>query len=109
MLKTFAAAALAAVSFVGLALAEGPAGHTYAVTTADESWETTFADDGTFTDTRGLTGTWTYADGELCLTMSTAEGDAQICNTFNALEVGGSSTSTGWTDDGSALTITRTA
>lgn len=68
-----------------------------------------FDSEGGYTLTSGedtVTGTFTYAEGELCVTPA-AEGAETLCGAWTDLEIGESATSTEWTEDGAELVITR--
>lgn len=103
----FAAAAM--IAFGSAAFAEGPAGQTFDVVSGEDHSTVTFTADGTFTHTHGDTvseGAYTYADGELCLTASD-EGAEAMCGAWTDLEIGESTTTTEFSEDGAELVITR--
>ena len=104
-MKMFAAGLVAALGLSGAALAVSPAGHVYesTETQSGNSYTSTFHADGRFTNEMGNEGTWTYEDGVLCITVE----DTQMCNPFEAGEVGESVTTTEWRADGVEITITR--
>jgi hypothetical protein len=103
-MKRILCAAFALTMMASPVLADGmdnALGHTVTVTTPDGSWDTTFHDDGTFDDTRGVTGTWTF-DGELCITAPNGEGEQSQCGPWNESANAGDSWAThGWSSDGS--------
>ncbi|MFP4519245.1 MAG: hypothetical protein ACLFQ5_07300 [Oceanicaulis sp.] len=104
-----AAAALVAVS--SAAYAEGPAGQTFDVTAGETVSTFTFTADGGFTQTVGdeiAEGTFTYAEGELCLTPAGDEVEA-LCGDWTDLDIGESTTTTEFSGDGGEITITRIA
>ncbi|KPP81343.1 MAG: hypothetical protein HLUCCA04_10150 [Oceanicaulis sp. HLUCCA04] len=104
-MKMFAAGLVAALGLSGAALAVSPSGHVYESTETESgySYTSTFHADGRFTNDMGNEGTWTYADGELCITVE----DTELCNPFEASEVGESVTTDEWRADGVEITITR--
>lgn len=104
-MKAFATGIIAALGLAGMALADGPAGHTYEISipSADLNYTTTFHADGRLENSMGQVGAWTYEDGVLCI----GSEEAPVCNTFETAELGQSMTSTDWTEDGSEMIITR--
>lgn len=106
-MKTILTAAVAALGLSAFALADGPAGHVYDVTDGENTWQSTFAEDGGYSNTLGGEGTWTYEDGELCLLTESEAGAQEVCNEWETMEVGESITTDVWSAEGTQLTITR--
>lgn len=80
-------------------------GHIVRVTGGDASFDATFAADGTYSDTRGATGSWSM-DGQLCISVQTEAGTQENCGPWNPdLAIGESWTTNGWSDDGSMITV----
>lgn len=111
-MKMLLTAAVAALGLAGLAFADGhgahgPAGHVYDVTDGENTWQSTFAEDGGYANSYGSEGTWTYEGGTLCLQVESPEGPQEICNAWEDMAVGESITTTDWSAEGTELTITR--
>lgn len=104
MKKTFTALA-GTLLLAGTATAISPAGHVYESTETEtgNSYTSTFHADGRFTNELGNEGRWTYEDGVLCITVQ----DTELCNPFEATEIGESVTTDEWRADGVEITITR--
>jgi hypothetical protein len=80
-------------------------GNTVRVVTPETSWDAHFMVDGSFTDTRGVAGTWTF-DSQLCLQIMTENGNQNVCGPWNETAAAGDSwNTTGWSDDGSEITL----
>ena len=90
------------------ALADGmdnAVGHTVRVSLGEEGFDAWFGEDGSYSDSRGASGSWSL-DSELCIHIETEQGSVSQCGPWNSdLAVGDSWTTTGWSDDGSAITI----
>lgn len=108
---------LAGLALAGLlaapALADGmdnAVGNTVRVI-IDESgngFDAYFDADGSYSDSLERTGaTWSWADGELCIVPpAEAEGASPNCGPWDGtLAVGGSMTTSDWSQDGSEITI----
>lgn len=108
-MKTILTAAAAAFGLASLAMADGPAGHVYEVTDGENTWQSTFSEDGGYSNSAGGEGSWTYEGGELCLHMEAEDGTQSMCNPWEEMGVGESMTTTDWSQDGTELTITRIA
>lgn len=68
-MKHILVAGLACTLLASPALAEGMSnaiGHAVRVTDGGQSFDAWFNADGSYSDTRGVTGTWTY-QGQLCI------------------------------------------
>ncbi len=95
-------------SLTPAALADGMEntfGHTVRVMFGEEGFDAWFAEDGSYTDSRGIAGTWTL-DGELCIHVQTEQGENSSCGPWNPdLSAGESWSTTGWSQDGSAITV----
>jgi hypothetical protein len=114
-MKRFLIAAAALVALSSAAFAEGPASQSFDLVSGETVSTVTFFDDGAFTHTAGdviAEGTYTYADGELCVTMTGDDAEAEaeaLCGAWTDLEIGESTVSIEFSADGSEMTITRTA
>lgn len=85
---------------------EGPAGQSFEIRRGDVTYTSTFAADGTYSDSQGARGTWVLEGDQLCI--ATANGDgapSRFCGPYRPLEVG--ETSTIESDSGS-FSATRT-
>lgn len=111
-MKKFILAASAAVLVAAPALAGGmdnAVGNTVHVVSGENAWDTHFMADGSFTDTLGRTGTWSF-DAQLCLNMMSEEGPVDVCGPWNEAAAAGDSWSTaGWSDDGTEIAISIVA
>lgn len=108
-MKTLMMAAIALLTLSGAALADGGMsnafGNVVRVTGGDSSFDATFTADGSYTDTRGVAGTWTLGE-QLCIHVQTEDGAQDSCGSWNPdLTVGGSWSTDGWSDDGSVITV----
>lgn len=112
-MKTMIVAATALLALTGAALADGDMtnayGHVVRVTGTETGTETgfdaTFAEGGAYSDTRGVTGTWSLGE-QLCITVQAEEGPQENCGPWNPdLAVGGTWTTDGWSDDGAMITV----
>jgi len=101
-----AAAAVAVIAApVWAADMDNAFGNTVRVTVGEDSWDTWFQADGSFTDSRGVTGTWSI-DDQLCIEVMTEEGAQSSCGPWNSdLQVGGSWMTDGWSEDGVSMTV----
>ncbi|WP_203293055.1 hypothetical protein [Maricaulis parjimensis] len=80
-------------------------GHTVRVTVGDQYFDAWFAEDGSYSDSRGIAGTWSH-DGELCIHVQTEQGPSSECGPWNSdLAAGESWSTTGWSPDGSSVTV----
>ena len=108
MKNYLAAAAALVVTLAPVALADGMdnvAGQTVRVTFGEDGFDAWFGDDGSYSDSRGVAGSWTL-DSELCIHVETEQGTASNCGPWNPdLMPGESWSTTGWSEDGSAITI----
>lgn len=109
LIKTITLAATGLLALTGAAFANGDMANTYGhivrVTGMDASFDATFAEDGSYSDTRGITGSWSL-DEQLCITVQAETGPQESCGPWNpALQPGESWSTTGWTDDGTAITV----
>lgn len=103
------ALAVAAAAFLSVpAFADGLSnafGNTVRVSAGDQSFDAYFDADGSYSDNRGISGSWSY-DGQLCLTVDAGEGPQTNCGPWNEdLAVGASWSTDGWSNDGSTLTV----
>ena len=113
-MKTILTGLMAVGLLAAPALADGmdnAVGNTVRITVNDEGqgFDAYFDADGAYSDSLGRTGaTWAWADGQLCLTPPAESGETDAnCGPWDGtLAVGGSTTSTEWSDDGSEITIT---
>lgn len=107
-MKHFVLAGAAVLALSGPALAGGmdnAVGHTVRVTAGEDGFDAWFHADGAYSDSRGLSGSWSY-DEQLCVTVSTEEGPQTSCGPWNPdLSAGESWSTTGWSEDGSAITV----
>tara|TARA_R110002095_G_scaffold46246_1_gene41462 strand:+ start:748 stop:1092 length:345 start_codon:yes stop_codon:yes gene_type:complete len=108
-MKTMMIAATALMALTGAAFADGDMTNTYGnivrVSGIDSGFEATFAEDGSYSDSRGITGTWTLGE-QLCITVYVESGPQENCGPWNSdLAVGGSWTTTGWAPEGRTITI----
>ncbi|WP_339740852.1 hypothetical protein [uncultured Maricaulis sp.] len=108
-MKTMMMAASALLALSAAAFADGDMsnayGHIVRVTGGDASFDATFAADGSYSDTRGMTGSWSLGE-QLCISAATETGVQENCGPWNPdLAVGGSWTTAGWSDDGSMITV----
>ena len=108
-MKTMMIAATALMALTGAAFADGDMTNTYGnivrVSGIDSGFDATFAEDGSYSDSRGITGTWTLGE-QLCITVYVESGPQENCGPWNSdLAVGGSWTTTGWAPDGGSITI----
>lgn len=95
---------IAATLTLGSALAD-PGGQVFDIVLGEIEYSTTFNEDGTYSNTLGSSGNWSMDDENLCLTPT--DGAESICNPWDSLEVGESTTTTVWSPDGSEMVITR--
>ena len=75
---------------------------------AGHGFDAYFDAGGSYSDSTGRSGaTWTWADDQLCIVPpAEAEGAQPNCGPWDGtLAVGGSTTATGWSDDGSSISI----
>ena len=107
-MKHLLVAGMACALMASPALAEGMSnavGHAVRVTSGEQSFDAWFNADGSYSDSRGVAGTWTY-DSQLCIQAMTENGTSENCGPWNeALAAGESWVTNGWSDDGSALTV----
>lgn len=107
-MKHLLLAGLAFTLLASPALAEGMSnaiGHAVRVTDGGQSFDAWFNADGSYSDTRGVTGTWTY-QGQLCIQVTTENGSSENCGPWNeSLAAGESWVTNGWSDDGRSLTV----
>ncbi len=107
-MKHLIVAGLAAVSLAAPALAEGMEnafGNAVRVSMGEQSFDAWFHADGSYTDSRGIAGTWTY-EGQLCIHVVTENGTDENCGPWNeGLAPGESWVTDGWSSDGSQLTV----
>ncbi|RKR04154.1 hypothetical protein [Maricaulis maris] len=107
-MKHLIAAGLAAACLATPALAEGMSnafGNAVRVSMGEQSFDAWFSADGRYSDSRGLTGTWTY-EGQLCIQVTTEAGPDENCGPWNeTLAPGESWVTDGWSADGSQLTV----
>lgn len=107
-MKKLVLAAAAALCLATPVFADGMSnaiGHTVRVSAGDQSFDATFNADGSYSDSRGIVGSWSY-DGELCITVETEEGPQSNCGPWNEdLTVGGSWSTPGWSNDGTEITV----
>ena len=108
LIRAGAGACALALSAGAPVLAEGmdnAVGNTVRVTFGDQSFDAWFGADGSYSDSRGISGTWSH-DAELCIHVQTENGPSSECGPWNPdLSVGDSWSTTGWSPDGSAITI----
>ncbi|MDG1418590.1 MAG: hypothetical protein P8J78_06700 [Maricaulis sp.] len=111
-MKTFILAASAAVLFAAPTFADGldnAMGNTVHVVAGENAWDTHFLADGTFTDTLGRSGTWTF-DTQLCMNIVTAEGAQDVCGPWNESAAAGDTWNTaGWSAEGTEITVSIVA
>ena len=91
------------------ALAEGDmanaVGNVVRVTAGDQTFDASFAADGSYSDTRGVAGSWALGE-QLCITVQTEEGAQENCGPWNGdLQVGSTWTTPGWSSDGTDITV----
>jgi len=107
-MKYLLLAGLACTLLASPALAEGMSnayGHSVRVSAGEQSFDAWFQADGSYSDSRGITGTWTYQD-QLCIQTMTQNGPNESCGPWNeSLAAGESWVTNGWSEDGSALTV----
>ncbi|WP_297737048.1 hypothetical protein [uncultured Maricaulis sp.] len=107
-MKYLIVAGLAAASLTAPALADGMEnafGHAVRVTMGEQSFDAWFQADGSYSDSRGISGTWTY-DSQLCIQVMTENGADENCGPWNeGLAPGERWVTDGWSADGSPLTI----
>ena len=107
ILAVSAAALIAAPAFA--AGMDNAIGNTVHVVAGENSWDTHFMADGSFTDTLGRTGTWSF-DTQLCLHIMTEEGTQDACGPWNETATAGDSWNTaGWSEEGSEITVSIVA
>lgn len=115
-MRLSALAAIAALTAAPAAFADHHGdlgGHSYEVSSANGTATVTFSGDGAYTMTNAdgaSTGAWTLSEGELCVTPTVpegTEGPGTLCGGWTPVDVGGSFTSTDWSENGEELTITR--
>jgi len=85
-----------------------PAGQVFEVTEPEAVFTIAFDAEGAYVIEAGETtsaGTWTLEDGVLCLTG--AESEEPSCGTWTDLEVGESTVTAEWSQDGVEVTILR--
>lgn len=85
-----------------------PAGQVFEVTEPEAVFTIAFDAEGAYVIEAGettSTGAWTLEEGVLCL--SAPEAEAPQCAPWTNLEVGESTVTTDWSDDGSEITILR--
>ncbi|WP_339747801.1 hypothetical protein [uncultured Maricaulis sp.] len=109
LIKSMTVAAAALLALSGAAFADGDMSNTYGhivrVTGPDSSFDATFVEGGAYSDTRGITGSWSVGE-QLCITVQAETGPQENCGPWNsALQPGESWSTTGWTDDGTAITV----
>lgn len=108
-MKTLIVAATALLALTGAALADGDMTQAYGnivrVSGTEASFDATFVEGGAYSDTRGVTGTWSLGD-QLCITVQAESGPQQNCGPWNPdLAVGDSWTTAGWAPDGALITV----
>jgi hypothetical protein len=108
-MKTMMMAASALLALSGAALADGDMsnayGHIVRVSGTEASFDASFAEGGAYSDTRGVTGTWSLGE-QLCITVQGEAGPQENCGPWNPdLAVGGSWTTAGWAPDGALITV----
>lgn len=107
-MKHLVGAAIAVVFLAAPVVADGMSnaiGHTVRVSAGENSFDATFDADGSYSDTRGITGDWSF-DGQLCITVQTEEGANTQCGPWNeGLGVGETWSTDGWSSDGTAVTV----
>ena len=80
-------------------------GHTVRVTAGEQSFDAWFNADGSYSDSRGIAGTWTY-ESQLCIHVMTETGPNENCGPWNeTLAPGESWVTDGWSADGTAITV----
>ena len=108
MKQYFVAATAMLFGMAPAALADGmdnAVGHTVRVTFGEEGFDAWFGDDGSYSDSRGIAGSWTH-DGQLCIHVETEQGPSSECGPWNSdLSAGETWSTTGWSPDGSSITI----
>lgn len=99
----------ASALFLASAAYASPAGQAFEITAGETSYSLWFDEGGGYikrTDDGAKVGTYTFEDGELCLTS--AETQEARCGEWPAdLAVDESAVSTDWSDDGLEVTILR--
>ncbi|WP_417477522.1 hypothetical protein [Maricaulis sp.] len=108
-MKTMMMAATALLALTGATFADGDMsnayGHTVRVTGGDASFDATFSEDGSYSDSRGVSGSWSLGE-QLCISAATESGVQESCGPWNPdLAVGGSWTTEGWAPDGAMITV----
>ncbi|WP_291843219.1 hypothetical protein [Maricaulis sp.] len=107
-MKHLIAAGLAAAMLAAPALADGMSnamGHAVRVIAGEQSFDAWFQADGTYSDSRGIAGTWTFED-QLCIQVTTQAGPDENCGPWNeSLAPGESWVTDGWSADGAAITV----
>jgi len=98
----------ASALFLASASYASPAGQTFEVTGGETSFTLWFDAEAGYvkqTDEGAKVGAWTLEDDVLCLTA--ADSTEPRCGEWISLEVGESTVSTEWSEDGSEVTILR--
>lgn len=108
-MKTLTMAAAALLALSAAAFADGDMsnayGHIVRVSGTETGFDATFAEGGAYSDTRGVTGTWSLGD-QLCITVQAETGPQENCGPWNPdLAVGDSWTTAGWAPDGALITV----
>lgn len=107
-MKYLIVAGLAAASLAAPALADGMGnafGNTVRVSAGDQSFDAWFQADGSYSDTRGIAGTWTFEE-QLCIQVVTENGADENCGPWNeSLAPGESWVTDGWSADGTQVTV----
>jgi hypothetical protein len=107
-MNRFFVAAVAVAAISTPVFAEGmnnAIGNTVRVTSGENTWDTWFLADGSFTDSRGVAGTWTFTT-ELCLSVQTEEGPQSNCGPWDeTLALGGTWMATGWSAEGTEIKV----
>jgi hypothetical protein len=107
-MKRIFIAALAVAAISTPVFAEGMSnaiGHTVRITMGETTWDTWIEANGSFHDSRGYAGTWTYGE-QLCLTVGTDEGPQVNCGPWDeTLVLGGTWRTSGWTSDGTEFLV----
>ena len=108
-MKTMMMAASALLALTGAAFADGDMSNAYGnivrVTMGEDSFDATFVEGGAYSDSRGITGTWSLGE-QLCITVQAEAGPQENCGPWNPdLAVGGNWTTAGWASDGAMITV----
>ncbi len=96
----------AGLAWSGQALASEFSGGTLKVEAPERQFTLTLAGDGTYQSTEGNAGTWTYANGEMCLIQKQPEEKEPFCGPYDGSRQPGESwTAQAW-DGSGEITLT---